>query len=194
MPRLRVVLAASVALALASCRREDRPYRPSPATAQTVRWTRVSDLLPGPAEAADPTAARVVPGAAPDVYEENAFAISEGKRLYAAFNCSGCHSPGGGGNIGPPLIDDRWIYGREPGQIFATIVEGRPNGMPSYGARVAEYQIWWLVAYVRSLGGLAAKGAAPGRDDHMKGATPPNSHPPVAPVNSSLPKGAEMPQ
>ena len=66
--------------------------------------------------------------------------------------------------------------------------------MPAFGARIAEYQIWWLTAYVRSLGGLASKGAAPGRDDHMKSATPPNSHPPVTPANSSLPKGAEMPQ
>ena len=80
-------------------------------------------------------ATRIVPsGFVPDTYEENAFALSEGKRLYSAFNCVGCHAHGGGG-MGPALIDDKWIYGHEPGQIFATIVEGRPNGMPSFGAQ-----------------------------------------------------------
>ena len=35
--------------------------------------------------------------------------------------------------MGPPLMDDKWIYGYEPEQVFATIVEGRPNGMPAFG-------------------------------------------------------------
>ena len=43
-------------------------------------------------------------------YEDNAYHLSEGKRLYTWFNCNGCHAKGGGGS-GPPLMDDRWIYG-----------------------------------------------------------------------------------
>ena len=68
-----------------------------------------------------------------DEYEENAYAIAEGKRLFSAYNCVGCHGHGGGG-MGPPLMDDNWIYGEEPEQIFSTLVEGRPNGMPTFGA------------------------------------------------------------
>ena len=30
-------------------------------------------------------------------------------------------------------MDDKWIYGYEPEQIFATISQGRPNGMPAFG-------------------------------------------------------------
>lgn len=95
-------------------------------------------------------------------YEGNAWALREGKRLYQWFNCSGCHFAGSGG-IGPALMDDRWIYGSEPGNIFATIVEGRPNGMPSFRGRITEEQVWMIVAYVRSLGELPRAGDEPGR-------------------------------
>jgi cytochrome c oxidase cbb3-type subunit 3 len=81
-------------------------------------------------------------------------------------NCSGCHSHGGGG-IGPPLTDDDWIYGSDPQNIFATITEGRPNGMPSFRGRIPSQQIWELTAYVRALGGLQGKAIRTTRDDHM---------------------------
>ena len=68
-------------------------------------------------------------------------------------NCSGCHSHGGGG-MGPPLMDSQWIYGSDAANIFATIVEGRPNGMPSFGSKLPPDSIWKLATYVRSLSGL----------------------------------------
>jgi cytochrome c oxidase cbb3-type subunit 3 len=70
--------------------------------------------------------------------------------------------------MGPPLMDDQWIYGSEPAQIFATIVEGRPNGMPAFAGKIPEKEVWELVAYVRSLSGLARMDVAGGRDDHMQ--------------------------
>jgi cytochrome c oxidase cbb3-type subunit 3 len=100
------------------------------------------------------------------LYSENAWAISEGKRLYTWFNCVGCHGNGGGG-MGPPLMDAEWIYGSEPENIYATIVSGRPNGMPAFGAKLPEQQVWQLVAYVRSLGRLTRKDVRPGRNDNM---------------------------
>jgi cytochrome c oxidase cbb3-type subunit 3 len=111
---------------------------------------------------------------APEVsspYVENAYAIAEGMRLYTWFNCSGCHAHGGGA-IGPPLMDDTWIYGSDPANIFDTIVEGRPNGMPSFAGKIPNYQIWQITAYVRSLSGLVPKNAAPGRRDAMQVKTP----------------------
>ena len=53
--------------------------------------------------------------------------------------------------MGPPLMKQEWIYGGEPANIFDTIVKGRPNGMPTWGGRIPEYQIWQIVAYVRSM-------------------------------------------
>ena len=65
------------------------------------------------------------------------------------------------------LADDEWIYGSDPANIFATITEGRPNGMPPFRGRLPNYQVWELVAYVRALGGLQGKAIRTTRDDHM---------------------------
>jgi cytochrome c oxidase cbb3-type subunit 3 len=105
------------------------------------------------------------PGRGP--YEENAYGVSQGKTLYNGFNCSGCHSQGGGG-MGPPLMDDKWLYGSEPENIFETIVQGRPNGMPAFGNKIVSDQVWQIVAYVRSMSGLLRKDVAPGRSDDMQ--------------------------
>lgn len=124
-----------------------------------------SPILPGVKTSPEPTAVRtteLVPGAPtakPQIrnpYAGNMQALREGQRFYDWFNCSGCHSHGGGG-MGPPLMDDQWIYGSDPANVFASIVEGRPNGMPAFGTKLAEEQIWKLVAYVRSLSGLAPR-------------------------------------
>ena len=104
-------------------------------------------------------------------YEANAYALSEGKRLYAWYNCNGCHAEGGG-DKGPALMDDAWLYGSEPKNVFQSIAEGRPNGMPSFGGKIAEQQIWQLVAYVRSMSGLASATASPGRDDALSAKEP----------------------
>jgi cytochrome c oxidase cbb3-type subunit 3 len=93
--------------------------------------------------------------------------MSEGKRLFTWFNCTGCHGHGGG-NIGPALMDDEWIYGGEIDEIYLTIAQGRPNGMPAFAGRIPRQQIWQIAAYVRSMGGFGPKAARPSRDDHIQ--------------------------
>src|SRR5207253_2077767 len=83
-----------------------------------------------------------------------------GKQLYARLNCVGCHANGGGG-IGPPLMDPAWIYGGFPSAIYESIVEGRPNGMPAFGGRLADSQAWQLVAYVQALSGQLRRDVRP---------------------------------
>ena len=85
-------------------------------------------------------------------YENDPEMIAAGKQLYAAMNCVGCHSHGGGG-MGPPLMDETWIYGSSLEQIVSTIREGRPNGMPSFRGRLPDEQIWQIAAFVKSLAG-----------------------------------------
>ncbi len=92
--------------------------------------------------------------------------MSEGKTLFEWFNCVGCHAHGGGA-IGPALMDEKWIYGASPQNLYDTIAEGRPNGMPAFGDKLSSDQIWKLVAYVRSLAGQTPKDASPSRSDHM---------------------------
>ena len=82
--------------------------------------------------------------------------IAAGRQLFQAYNCVGCHFNGGGG-MGPPLMDDAWIYGSSMENIAASIIEGRPAGMPTFRHMVAGDQVWQLAAYVRSLSGLGQK-------------------------------------
>jgi cytochrome c oxidase cbb3-type subunit III len=101
-------------------------------------------------------------------YEDNAYAMTEGQRLYEWYNCSGCHARGGGG-IGPPLMADVWRYGKDPGNIYTSIVDGRPNGMPSWRRKMPEYQVWQIVTYVQTLGADRSIASPPGpREEHMQ--------------------------
>jgi cytochrome c oxidase cbb3-type subunit 3 len=101
-------------------------------------------------------------------YEDNAYAMTEGQRLYEWFNCSGCHARGGGG-IGPPLMADVWRYGKKPGDIYTSIVEGRPNGMPAWRGKMTQYEVWQIVTYVQALRGDRGIAAPPGpRQEHLQ--------------------------
>ena len=105
------------------------------------------------------TAYTIDPRAAP--YYDNQNAVNIGKALFYSMNCSGCHTNGGGG-MGPSLMDSQWIYGGRLEQIRQTIADGRPNGMPSWGARLSDADLWRLAAYVRSMSlpaTLAAQGS-----------------------------------
>lgn len=144
-------------LALASCEREERRIQELAPASRPADAVQMTELQPGEPLPRPPTKHQ---------YEENAYAIGEGKRLYSWFNCQGCHSQGGGG-MGPALMDDKWRYGSNPENIYATIVEGRPNGMPSFRGKIPEQQVWQIVAYVRSLSGLIRMDVAPSRSDTM---------------------------
>jgi len=118
--------------------------------------------------------------------EDNAYEVAQGKRLYRWFNCNGCHGAGGGG-MGPPLMDDRWRYGHEASQIVATVMQGRPNGMPAFAGRISEQQAWQLAAYVRSMSGQLRADVAPSRSDSL------SSGPPEARRDREQPKPAAAP-
>ncbi len=36
-----------------------------------------------------------------------------------------------------------------PENIYATIINGRPNGMPAFGGKIPPQQVWQIVAYVQ---------------------------------------------
>jgi cytochrome c oxidase cbb3-type subunit 3 len=111
--------------------------------------------------------------------------------LFQAYNCNGCHANGGGG-MGPALMNDKWIYGSDPANISATILEARPNGMPTFRGLIPEEQVWQLAAYVRSMSGLLRKDVAPGRQDHMSGKAPESSTEKMTPKDASMPPAAEL--
>jgi cytochrome c oxidase cbb3-type subunit 3 len=129
------------------------------------------------------------PAAARDVanpYANDAWALAEGQQLFQWMNCVGCHAQGGGG-MGPPLMDAPWRYGAEPAQVFASIVEGRPNGMPSYRDELTTQQVWQLVTYVRALSGQSRFDVPPSRTDHMHPKPAENLMPREVPVPEAAP-------
>jgi len=77
-------------------------------------------------------------------------ARADGRKLFASYNCGGCHGDHGGGGMGPSLRDESWIYGNADANIFSSIAEGRAHGMPAWGVKLPEEHIWKLVAYIHS--------------------------------------------
>ena len=148
---------------------QDRDYRPQPQGPANSALS-LSNLYAGGTPAGKPQGSD---------YDHSAFAIAEGKRLYHWFNCSGCHG-NGGGNIGPALMDEKWIYGGEPQNIRATILQGRPNGMPSFRNKMTDSQAWQIAAYVRSMSGQVPMTVRPGRNDDIQAK-------PAEPLQDQLP-------
>ena len=158
MTRLNISVFFACMLVM-GCEREKRELKQSGLLPPAVP---VVDLAPG--------------GVTPAVdqksdFDENAFAISQGKLLFSSYNCSGCHANGGGG-MGPALMDDQWIYGYAPDQVYLSILEGRPQGMPTFRGRIPDDQIRQIAAYVRSLASLTPTAATAARDDHMMTKSP----------------------
>jgi cytochrome c oxidase cbb3-type subunit 3 len=160
--RIELLTWAAVGLALTGCHKVEAP---APDEQAAIPGVVDSALAPGvthPLVTTDPRAA---------AYYDNAEAVTTGKRLFSQYNCSGCHSNGGGG-MAPALMDNQWIYGGRLEQIHQTLVEGRPNGMPAWGGKVPDEQLWQIAAYVRSMS-LPATLAA------QNGLTPSQSPAPV---------------
>jgi len=156
------------------------------ALAATVRAQPLSDL---PATESGPLSVAVTTlfpgGGSPPpesplvkVYQGNLQYISEGRRLFTWYNCYGCHANGGGG-MGPALMNDQWRYGGRLDQIYASISQGRPNGMPSWAGKLPDAQIWEIAAFVRSLSSPASPNT---------GQTTPTPTPPPPPVGVPPPK------
>jgi cytochrome c oxidase cbb3-type subunit 3 len=111
----------------------------------SLRFIEHSENLP----AGFPLQVKAVPIKNP--YEGNKQAIATGGQLFVGYNCLDCHGADGSGAMGPSFQDGRWHFGGSPGEVFESIYQGRPDGMPAWGGRISNDQIWMLTAYVRSL-------------------------------------------
>jgi cytochrome c oxidase cbb3-type subunit III len=162
----------SLLVLLTACRREWRDIQVAADQRSTTSLSyRESELLAGGSPPVRSGQQSVLPTKNP--YQGVAHAIVEGEKLYLNFNCVGCHAQGGGA-IGPAFIDRSWLYGESPERVYESIARGRPNGMPAWGHRLAQFQIWQLVTYVRALGGLEPISAGSARSDAL---APASGHP-----------------
>ncbi len=132
-----------------------------------------SVAVSGPAITSSPVGP--VPGGVQEInypsnpYTHDPVALQDGRRLFNWYNCSGCHGGHAGGGMGPSLRDPVWIYGNRDDQIFNTISYGRSKGMPAWGSKIPQNQIWELVAYIKSMG------------------TPEEPDPPIEPAREQVP-------
>ncbi|MFI5357731.1 MAG: c-type cytochrome [Opitutales bacterium] len=71
----------------------------------------------------------------------------------ATFNttCASCHNVNLTGGIGPNLVDQLWIHGGRPTEIYDTVTNGVPiKGMPTWGPVLGARKITEAVAYILS--------------------------------------------
>jgi cytochrome c(L) len=86
-------------------------------------------------------------------YTGNAEAIQQGRTLYLQNGCSACHGAGGGGGMGPALLDDEWKFGSDDLTLVKLIKGELPQQtMPAaFGGVLKDDEIWKIIAFVRSL-------------------------------------------
>jgi cytochrome c oxidase cbb3-type subunit 3 len=98
---------------------------------------------------ATPTFAQVTADM-PNPFEGKADAAEAGHVLFGKMNCAGCHAYDLTGGMGPDLTDTSWQYGGKPGEIYHTIAEGTPRGMPAWKDKMTVDEIWQVVSYIQS--------------------------------------------
>jgi cytochrome c oxidase cbb3-type subunit 3 len=154
---MRVILVAFVAaLWLGACNRGPAGSEirvPDPGPTRGTTQSQTGGVEPG-------ISPQAMLGPVHNPYVNDAAAAASGRQLFTGLNCAGCHSAYAGGGMGPNLRDSLWIYGSGDAQIFSTIAEGRPYGMPAWGGRLPDDQIWKLVTYLKTLS-TAAEPAKP---------------------------------
>ncbi|AWA30924.1 cytochrome C oxidase subunit III [Flavobacterium magnum] len=102
---------------------------------------------------------------APDLMDEESVtqltdgpSLDKGKAIFQT-NCAACHRADGGGQIGPNLTDDHWIFGGDIRNLFHTITNGGRDGkgMVSWKGTLKPTQIQQAASYILSLQGTHPK-------------------------------------
>ncbi|MGA7456356.1 MAG: c-type cytochrome [Methyloceanibacter sp.] len=106
-------------------------------------------------------------------YVDFAGVAEEGRKLFQAYDCGGCHGGGGGGGMAAPLTNEVWIYGSDDDTLFRLITLGTGSlspenafqkqgfvrkgsenvvgPMPPYGEIITtEDKIWKIIAWIRA--------------------------------------------
>lgn len=80
-------------------------------------------------------------------------AITAGKDVYVQ-NCTPCHGQAGEGVVGPNLVDNYWLHGGKPEDIYKSIADGIvEKGMIAWLPLLGAEKVKQVTAYVHSIGG-----------------------------------------
>ena len=83
-------------------------------------------------------------------YSGDSEAIKEGKDIFIS-TCAPCHKADATGGIGPNLTMAELKYGVTHKDIYESIANGRPNGMPPFLQQVGSDKISKVIAFLESL-------------------------------------------
>jgi cytochrome c oxidase cbb3-type subunit 3 len=155
-PRLALLLLAT--LSLAACGRVRGDSTTGSARAQ-VPTDQTLNAVPLGAPPGEPVS---VANQIANPFAGDAQAVAEGKALFGAMNCVYCHGAQASGLMGPALNGTGWRYGGTPAELYNSVHDGRPQGMPAWGGRLPPDQIWKIVAYLRTLGDASGQPSTTG--------------------------------
>jgi cytochrome c oxidase cbb3-type subunit 3 len=148
---MRTLIAGLTSIAIVVATRQVATVRAEQAPAQAPSGPQAPTMVAHPQHIQPGLAQQQPLASLTNPYEGDAQRTAEGGKLYVAYNCVDCHGADGSGFMGPSFQDSRWHFGGSAGEVLQSIYEGRPEGMPAWGGRIGDEQIWRLVAYVRSL-------------------------------------------
>ena len=165
-PRVAIAVASGILVALGGCRRDSQDVRGGDegdaAIPQETGVTKVTDTTGLPLAGALPHIAigdlagvgnNTLDATVANPYANDMAAIKEGNDRFVDMNCAACHGYDLKGGMGPDLTDSYWRYGGSPADIYKSIFEGRPQGMPAWGRALPAADIWKIVTYIESKGG-----------------------------------------
>ena len=86
--------------------------------------------------------------------------VNAGQATFEA-NCIPCHGADLRGGIGFNLVDETWVHGAAPSQIYVTVSQGVPEkGMQAWEAQLGQKKIVEVISYVLSKNDRATMEAA----------------------------------
>ncbi|MSU66863.1 MAG: cytochrome c [Opitutus sp.] len=135
---------AAMALLSGGCHLADAPARP--AARPVERQPTVGPLRPAvPAMADLPADAEFWRmSRAPEI-------VKVGQTAFSSFSCRTCHGFALTGGVAPNLLDQGWLHGGTPREVYGTITRGVPSkGMPTWGPVLEPKMVGSLVAYIFS--------------------------------------------
>ncbi|MHB8882553.1 MAG: c-type cytochrome [Thermodesulfovibrionales bacterium] len=83
-------------------------------------------------------------------YAGKAKMVKEGQKIYD-YNCKSCHGEGAKGDVCPDLTVKKKKFGNSDAELFKTISQGLPGGMPNWDKTLGTEKIWKIITYLRSL-------------------------------------------
>lgn len=134
------------------------------------------------------TAEKAEKGSLRNPHSDPKSVAEEGKKIYMAAGCNGCHGGTGGGGMGPPLTNPVWVYGSDDDTLFRLVALGSDGltkqgysrkgsenvvgPMPAQGTIVkSDDDLWKIIAWIRTINPSSGGGGGSAQAPAQNGTT-----------------------